>query len=233
MDPAQVEVPEWLADMVDGHVWPSASPDELSRNARTHCGHIDYEVVWQRAPELFERRIHVGAPPPEELWAARRTLARHGFELILDVQFEVVAEGLALAVYGAGVVGRLTEAAWRDVAPLLTTCTCSVREPREDVDVSRGVMRPGRPPVRGAFAMPLSVRPELWEASDVSHTWWAYPFFGTLREGCTCVAHTSTASGIRFGPPIPGLDSVAAVTAHAALEADVGSPPDNEDAASP
>jgi hypothetical protein len=186
--------------MVDGHVWPSVWPDRVSGMALTHCGHVDYELVWSTAPELFSRRAQVGAPPLRQLWAAKHALAELGFALAFDVQFEVVDGEPALAVYGAGVTGSLTARAWREVAPMLTTCTSYVHEPREDVDPARGVMRPERPAVRGKYPMPSPVRPELWEAGDVSHTWWRYPFFGTLRADCACVAHTRQATEIRFGP---------------------------------
>ncbi|ONI88039.1 hypothetical protein ALI22I_20045 [Saccharothrix sp. ALI-22-I] len=190
LHPAQRLVPDWLASMLDWHVWPSSSPGVVSALARTRCTHVDAELIWATEPELFARRAQVGAPPSQDLWAARRILAERGFDLAFELHLELVEDELAIAVYGAGVVGRLTREAWREVAPRLTTCVSELSEPGEDVDLARGVIRPARPAWWPPGMPPGGVRPERWERGDTAHTWWRYPFHGTLRAGCTCPAHT-------------------------------------------
>ncbi|CAL9677675.1 hypothetical protein SUDANB95_08002 (plasmid) [Actinosynnema sp. ALI-1.44] len=200
LDPDKDLVPDWLAPMLDWHVWPSASPDALSGRARTVCEHVDWELVWNTEPDLFARRAQVGAPPLVDLWTAKHVLADAGIALAFDVQLEVVDDELALAVYGAGVVGRLDDASWREVAHLLTTCCSTLREPREDVEPRRGLslLRPARPATgAGRRPMPAPVQPESWQLGDWVHTWWTYPFYGTLRDGCQCAAHTAPS---RIGP---------------------------------
>ncbi|MEO6083008.1 MAG: hypothetical protein ABIQ18_07860 [Umezawaea sp.] len=162
---------------------------------------MDYELLWNSDPDLFTRRIHVGAPPPEVLWAVKHDLAELGYQLVLDVQVEQAGDDIALVIYGAGVVGRMSDTAWNTAAPLLTTCCATVREPRDDVDLGSLLeFRPARAPISGG-TRPISnrVKPELWQVGDWIHTWWSYPFSGPLRDGCTCVAHTVLARSVNFG----------------------------------
>ena len=108
LDPDQDWVPDWLANRIDRHAWPSASPWAAAGKARTVCAHVDWWQVWSDHPELFEARQQVGVPPPPVLWETQRALAAMGTELCFDVELEDLGDGkLGLAVYGAGVVGRL------------------------------------------------------------------------------------------------------------------------------
>lgn len=201
--PGQELVPDWLARRIDFHVWPSASPYAVSEGARTVCEHIDYAQVWNEHPELFSRRQQVGAPACEDLWEARRLLAEFGTSLAFDVQLEDIDGELALGVYGAGVAGRLSDAEWRAVADLLTTCSSRLHEPREDVALIGRLVRPARRPVVvGKRDLPTRVTPVSWEVGDWIHTWWGYPFHGTLVEGCACSAHTPQDSVVHFGPGV-------------------------------
>jgi hypothetical protein len=208
LEPGQDLVPAWLATMLDWHVWPSASPWAVSSRARTVCEHVDYELVWAQRPEWFQRREHVGAPPPEVLFAAKGELADLGQRLVLDVQLEEIDGQLALAVYGAGVVGRLTDREWKAVASLLTTCSARIREPLPDVDVDNGplhLIRPARSSRPGQRGLPTGIQPEGWESGDWMHTWWSYPLFGALRPDCLCTAHTPEARAVQVG--LEGRDS--------------------------
>lgn len=201
LDPDQRLIPPWLATRIDFHVWPSASPWELGKRARTVCEHIDWELVWSDHPELFARRHQVGIPDLPDLWEAKRELAESGTQLALDVQLEDVEGELALAIYGAGVIGRLSDTEWNDVSGLLTTCTATLYEPRADVELFDSLLRPARPPAAGKRrTLPGQVEPEMWQVGDWMHTWWSYPFHGTLRSGCTCSAHTAEAVAVQFGP---------------------------------
>src|SRR5437763_14035608 len=75
LDPAQSLVPEWLATMIDFHVWPSVpTPGHLCGRARTVCEHIDWELVAFEYPVLFGRREQVGAPALAALWEAKHVL---------------------------------------------------------------------------------------------------------------------------------------------------------------
>lgn len=197
LDPEQALVPDDVAAMVDWHV----RPPRWAGVARTVCGHIDYELIAVNHPELFDRREQVGAPALEALWEARRVLAEVGLVLQLEVQFEKIDDRCALAVYGAGVAGRLTDALWAEISALLTTCCSMVREPRPDIDLLAGSMTPRRPAItRGRRVIPAAVRPAVYELDDVTHTWWSYEVFGTLREGCACTAHTPAAQAVHIGP---------------------------------
>jgi hypothetical protein len=202
LDPDQTLVPLWLASLIDFHVWPSVpTPDVLSGRARTVCEHIDWELIGQEHPELFKRRQQVGAPDLPALWEAKAELADTGTHLAFDVQLEDVDGELALAIYGAGVIGRLDDVEWHAVAALLTTCSSTIHEPRDDVDVFGSILRPARPPaVGGKRTMPAAVQPENWQVGDWMHTWWGYPVHGTLRPGCSCTAHTAAAAAVQFGP---------------------------------
>lgn len=203
LDPGQDLVPDWLADRIDFHVWPSASPYATSARARTVCEHIDYAQVWHEHPELFARRQQVGVPALEDLWEAKRLLAEFGTSLAFDVQLEEIDGELALAVYGAGVVGRLSDAEWREVASLLTTCCSMLHEPREDIALIGRLVRPARRPVAvGKRDLPTRVRPVSWEIGDWIHTWWGFPFHGTLAKDCGCSAHTPEAAAVHFGPGV-------------------------------
>lgn len=199
VDPGQRLLPEWLTSMVDWHVWPSSSPSAVSALARTRCAHVDAELIWRTAPELFDRRGQIGAPPPHELWAARSIAAGHDVRLVFELHLELVGDELAVAVYGAGTVGRLADPAWSDIAPLLTTCVSEISEPGGKVDPAR-LIRPARPAARPSRTPPGGVRPQRWERGDHAHTWWRYPFHGTLRDGCTCPAHSRQATTVHFGP---------------------------------
>lgn len=202
LDPGQGLVPDWLVPLLDYHVWPSASPYPISLRARTVCEHIDYGLIWHQHPDLFARRGQVGNPALPELWEAKRVLAEEfGTALAFEVQLEKIDGELALGVYGAGVVGRLSDAEWHAVAGLLTTCSSTVREPRPDLERYGGTVRPARPPTgAGKRPLPSPVTPEGWQIGDWIHTWWSYPFYGTLRENCSCTAHTAEAAAVRFGP---------------------------------
>jgi hypothetical protein len=178
LNAGQTQIPDDLAAMVDYHVWPSASAWEISTMARTVCDHIDYAVVAAKYPDLFRRRRQYGAPEPAVLWQARDRLAPLGYRLSLDVQFEAV-NGLSLVVYGAGVVGRLTDDAWAQVAGLLTSDWTTIVEPAPDVGDTVVLPRPARPSTsRGRRRLPVPVRPIAWEIGDWLHTWWSYPLMG-------------------------------------------------------
>ncbi|WP_406639233.1 hypothetical protein [Amycolatopsis sp. WGS_07] len=202
LEPAQSLVPQWLADMIDFHAWPSVpTPGHLPGRARTVCEHVDWELVHADHPELFERRQQVGAPELSALWEAKAELAETGTPLAFDVQLEEIEGELALAVYGAGVIGRLDDDQWRSVAPLLATCCCSIHEPRSDVELFGSLLRPARPPaVAGKRTIGSSIRPEHWQIGDWMHTWFAYPLYGDLRHGCACTAHAASAAGAQFVP---------------------------------
>lgn len=202
LEPGQDLVPQWLADQIDFHVWPSVpTPGHLPGRARTVCEHVDWERVQADRPELFERRKQVGAPELSALWEAKAELADTGTPLAFDVQLEEVDGELALAVYGAGVIGRLDDDQWRIAAPLLATCCSTIHEPREDVELFGTLLRPARPPtVTGKRAIGGSIRPEHWQVGDWMHTWFGYPIHGDLRPGCVCTAHTVAAAGAQFGP---------------------------------
>jgi hypothetical protein len=186
---------------MDWHVWPSASPWAVSGLARTVCAHVDYELIWASWPELFGRRAQVGAPPPEVLWEAKGALAGLGEQLVLDVQAELVGGEVALAVYGAGVVGRMSDAAWAAAAGLLTTCCACVREPLDERGAAGLLVRPARPCVavrrRG---LPVGIQPASWVVGDWLHTWWSYPLFGSVSAGCSCSAHAAALWVPDFGP---------------------------------
>ena len=95
------------------------------------------------------------------------------------------------------------DAEWRAVADLLTTCSSMLHEPREDVALIGHLVRPARRPVVvGQRDLTTRVRPATWEIGDWIHTWWGYPFHGTLVEGCLCSAHTPEASVVHFGPGV-------------------------------
>jgi len=201
LNPGQSLIPQPLADMLDWHVWPAASSWPNGARARTVCEHVDYELIWSTSPELFSRHVKLGVPPPEVMWAAKHELAELGYRLMFDMQVEQVDDEIALVIYGAGIVGRMSDAAWQAAAPLLTTCCAAVREPRDDVDLGSLLeFRPARDPIAGG-ARPISnrVKPELWQVGDWIHTWWSYPASGPLRDGCTCVAHTASERVATFG----------------------------------
>lgn len=190
LEPGQHLIPEWLADKLDWHVWPSLSPWALAERARTVCSHVDWPAVWRRAPELFLRRTQHGAPPPEVLWYARDELAEHGYRLCFDVELQPVDGQLALVIYGAGVLGSLTDPAWAVAAPYLTTCASTIREPRQDIKHA-GWLRPARPsvstgkrPLPPDIALPAGAR----RVGDWAHTWWSY-FGGQLQPACHCPGH--------------------------------------------
>lgn len=201
--PGQTLIPDGLARTIDYHVWPSTSSFAVSARARTVCEHIDYEMVWRERPEIFARRNHVGAPPLPDLWEAKGMLAESGVPLAFDVQFEDIDGQLALAIYGAGVVGRIDDELWREAANLLTTCASTIHEPRFDVDIFSNLLRPARPPaVSGWRRAGLETQPEHWEIGDWHHTWWCYPIHGGLRRGCACPAHHGSSFEV-FGPMGP------------------------------
>lgn len=180
--PDQTLIPPWLVDRVDWHVRPSASPASPTPMARVLCGHVDWEYVWTVDPDLFDRRRHIGVPPPPVFFHAAATLAEQGFRLLLEVEFEQVEGQPAVAIYGAGVVGPLTRRAWQAVAGLLTTCTCTLHDP------ACAQRRP----------IPGRVVPSAWRHGD-HHTWWAYPYAEPVRDGCECSAYRGDDSD-RFGP---------------------------------
>lgn len=190
LEPGQDLIPEWLGDKLDWHVWPSMSPWALAERARAVCSHVDWPAVWRRAPELFSRRTQHGAPAPEVLWHARDELADHGYRLCFDVELQPVDGELALVIYGAGVLGALTDQAWAAAAPYLTTCASTIREPRQDLP-HPGWLRPARPST-GAGKRPLAPGVSLphgaWRVGDWAHTWWGY-YGGALIENCRCPAH--------------------------------------------
>lgn len=196
IDPEQELVPGWLAERVDWHLRPSASPWATARMARTCCAHVDWTMVWATDPTLFARRAQLGIPSPPDLWQARTMLAELGYELLLEVQLENLDGALGLAIYGAGVTGTLTPRAWRQVAPLLTTCCCTIHEPR--AGPMPDPLAPARPVTAGGQQHPSgSVTPMGWCIGDWWHTWWSYPMAGPLRPGCRCPAHRTLA---QFGP---------------------------------
>ncbi|SFQ30363.1 hypothetical protein [Amycolatopsis rubida] len=179
LDPGQALIPDDLARQLDWHVEPSVSPWSISPVARTVCEHIDYESLHREHPALFERRQQHGAPAVSELWEAKHRLAELGYRLCLDVQIEDYDDGLALVVYGAGVVGRLTDRAWAAVAGILTTDASSIVEPPPDVAGLARAVRPARPATsRGKRKLPTRVTPLGWQVGDWEHTWWAYPLVG-------------------------------------------------------
>jgi hypothetical protein len=196
IDPEQELVPGWLADQVDWHLRPSASPWATAPMARTCCSHVDWTMVWATDPMPFVRRAQPGIPAPPDLWQARTTLADLGYELLLEVQLENLGGALGLAVYGAGVAGTLSPRAWQQIAPLLTTCSCTIREPR-----ARPVpdpLAPARPATAGGQQHPSGpVTPLGWWIGDWQHTWWSYPMAGPLRPNCGCPAHRTLP---QFGP---------------------------------
>lgn len=164
LDPGQALVPDGLAQQLDFHVRPSVSPWAISPVARTVCEHVDYESLHHAEPGLFEHRQQYGAPAVPELWDAKHRLAALGYHLCLDVQIEEFDGDLALVVYGAGVVGRLTDRAWAAVAGILTTNSSSVVEPPPDA--GRPV-RPARPATsRGKRKLPAPVTPLGWQVGD-------------------------------------------------------------------
>ncbi|CRK59299.1 hypothetical protein [Alloactinosynnema sp. L-07] len=179
--PAQTAVPRWLAARIDWYVRPSAARTAAASIGRVLCEHVDWESVWARDRGLFLRREHLGAPPPPVFFHAAATLAALGSTLLLEVELEMVADKLALAVYGTGVRGAMTSEAWRSVAGLLTTCASTVREPW-----------PRQLPVRP------HVSPAAWVHDD-HYTWWSYPFAGPVRESCGCAAEHGQ-PGAGFGP---------------------------------
>jgi len=197
LDPGQALVPDDVATVVDWHV----RPPRWTGVARTVCGHIDYELISVNHPELFALREQVGAPALPALWEAKRVLAEVGLLLQLEVQFEQIEGQCALAVYGAGVDGRLTDKLWAEISALLTTCCSMVCEPRPDIDPLAGLLTPRRPAItRGRRTIPIAVRPAVYELDDTTHTWWSYEVFGTLREGCACTAHTPATQAVHIGP---------------------------------
>lgn len=196
IDPEQELVPGWLADQLDWHLRPSASPWAMARMARTSCSHVDWAMVWMTDPLLFRRRAQLGVPAPPDLWHARMVLADLGYELVLEVQLEDLRGELGLAVYGAGVAGSLSARAWQAVAPLLTTCCCTIREPVDEPP--RDPLVPARPVMAGGAQHPATgVAPLGWWIGDWQHTWWSYPMAGPLRHGCPCPAHWLAP---QFGP---------------------------------
>ncbi|OLZ51696.1 hypothetical protein BS329_15640 [Amycolatopsis coloradensis] len=179
LDPGQALIPDVLARRLDFHVQPSVSPWAISPMARTVCEHIDYESLHSERPELFERRQQFGTPAIEQMWEAKHLLAELGYHLCLDVQIEDVDGELALVVFGAGVVGRLTDRAWAAVAGILTTDSSSIVEPVADVSRFASPVRPARPSTsRGKRKLPTAVTPLGWQVGDWAHTWWGYPLFG-------------------------------------------------------
>lgn len=198
LDPNQIAIPPWLADHLDWHVWPSASPLAFAHRARTLCEHVNWEHIWRQDPELFTRRPQIGAPPPTTFWHARAELAEIGYQLCLDVELQTIGGALAAVVYGAGVVGRLTDKAWDAAAPQLTTCSSVLREPRPDTP-DPGGLRPARPQTSvGKRPMPAGVTltTGAWLVGDWMHTWWSY-LDGPLASGCPCPAHIDHTD---FGP---------------------------------
>lgn len=182
-------LPEWLATMLDGHAWPSASPYAALPWSRTVCEHVDYEGAWRDHRALFTEQPRTGAPAPSALWEAKRALAKSGTALLLDVQVELVDGRLALAIYGAGVRGWLDDVAWKRVAGLLTTCCSMLHEPHEDVVPFDLLPSMKRPSSSGKRALPTPVRPLSRESGYGSYTWWGYPVHGTPEAGCSCAAH--------------------------------------------
>ncbi|GAA4009857.1 hypothetical protein GCM10022247_35000 [Allokutzneria multivorans] len=187
LDPGQTLLPRRLVDALDGHVWPSASPDALSAYARTCCEHIDIEHLWHHYGPWFARRHQIGPPQLLALCAAKRLLAEHGIPLVVDLQIELLDGLPAFALYAAGVHGRLDDTLWDAVAPLLTTCATMLREPRADAILGEPA---ARPPLTPGRSIPEGgTQPDTWEVGDWMHTWWGWPLRGDLRERCTCPAH--------------------------------------------
>jgi hypothetical protein len=199
LHPGQTLLPPWIAQQLDRHVWPGLAPNATTAQARAVCEHIDWENIWRREPALWARAHIRGAPTPETLWHTRAELAQHGYRLCLDVELHAIDGQIALLVYGAGVLGRLTDRAWDIAAPLLTSCACIVREPREDT-ANAGWLRPARPPT-SQRQRPLPTGVTLpangWQSGDWMHTWWSY-LDGPLATHCPCPAHA--AAGPDFGP---------------------------------
>lgn len=196
LDPDQRAVPDWLAEQIDFHVWPSMAPIASIAAARAVCQHVDWEGIWRKDPALWSRESKLGAPAMTDLWQARDDLAEHGYHLCLDVELHTTDSRLALVVYGAGIVGRMSDAAWRAAAPLLTTCAAAIYEPRPDTR-DPGWVRPARPATSLGRRLPTGVRPNQCNVGDWLHTWWEY-HDGPLRRGCPCPAHAAVRDD--FGP---------------------------------
>lgn len=204
LDPDQTLVPSWLAQLVDWHIRPSASAWAVSPTARVVCSHIDWEQVWVRSPELFERRFQSPTPSPPVLWSARRLLVELGYDLIVDVQFENDDGQLVVAIYGAGVLGELGDHAWHAVASLLTTCACTLREPRteylERLHTNPLHLPTAQPSAEGRREIAGRVFPETWLKGDWAYTWWSYPVVVPIRADCVCSAHVPNHVDRQFGP---------------------------------
>jgi hypothetical protein len=202
--PDDTQLPAWLRSLVDWHVRPSASPWAAGAMARVACAHVDWELVWIQAPELWDRRAQIGIPDLPVLWSARQSLAELGHELIIEVQLEELDGELGLAVYGAGVAGLLGDRAWRAVAPLLTTCVATIREPRSDylASLRTDPLMPAvvEPRAHTGRPAPGTTTPHAWLAGAWVHTWWAYPMQGQLRESCACPGHRPGVAAEQFGP---------------------------------
>jgi hypothetical protein len=202
--PDDRRVPEWLRVLIDWHVRPSVSPWGANGMARVACAHVDWELVWTQAPELFDRRGQIGIPDLTAVWSARQILAELGYELIIDVQAELLDGELGLAVYGAGVAGLIGGRAWRAVAPLLTTCVATVREPSPDylAALRSDPLMPAtvEPRARAGRPAPGATAPHAWLTGAWLHTWWSFPVEGQLREHCTCPGHRPGVTARQFGP---------------------------------
>lgn len=217
-------LPAHVARQLDGHLWLPTPPvpredQSGSSVARTLCDHVCWELIWSEFPEWWEHP-QLGAPPPLVLWEAQRVLRDMGFALVLDVQLEVVAGDIAVSVGGAGVLGHLSAAERAEVGELLTTCTTHFEEPyawvfeelpqprrrqpsQADLAQYSRPLHPSQPPMPRcpesvAFG---GITPASWQTGDWWHTWWSYPPYGVLREGCACSAHTAAARSVTaFGP---------------------------------
>jgi hypothetical protein len=208
IDPRQHALPSWLAREVDGHLRPPIDPAVDTVLARCTCPHIDWHLIAQSRSHLFQVPCTSSAPPLDDLWEAEAATAELGHTLIFDVQLvranasDITDEhvhshdlpsanlGVLARIHGAGIEGRLRDAAWQSLAPLLTTCGAVLTQPRPDAQWQRRLGRyaPARGPVPDRRPGIGSIAPAGRWAGDWSHTWWAYPDYVVGRAGCTCPA---------------------------------------------
>lgn len=182
-------LPDWLVSMLDGHAWLSVSPFAASLWSRTVCEHVDYEIAWHDHRDVFNEHSRTGAPPPSVLWQVKRVLEAVDIALILDVEVELVEDRLALAVYGAGVRGRLDDVVWKKVAGMLTTCCSMLHESVTTVLPLTSLQPVNRDPEACERTLRTDVPTDRVRLVHL----WGYPIHGVPAPHCTCRAHEGVA----------------------------------------